>query len=301
MTILENILITGSDGFIGNHLVDFLINKKMDVTALSLHKKKKSKVRTIHKDIRTVSNIPNDISHMVHLAALTDISYCQSNPRDCFETNVMGTLNMLEMARKNESKFIFASSNQIFGAPKKLPISENAQLSSLSIYAASKACGELLCETYSKLYGLDVIVLRLFSIYGPRGPSYYVISKIITQILKNKKIMIGNISPKRDFLYVSDLISAFELLIKMNLKGFLKYNVGYGGSTSINELCHKLIKISKKKIPIESDKKFFRESEIPNLVCDNSKIRRLGWKPKITLDEGLARTFQWFTKKLNQE
>lgn len=248
----------------------------------------------MHGDITKVNNISNDISCIVHFAALTNVDYCQNNPKECFDVNVMGTQNMLEVARKHDSKFIFASTSQVFGIPQKLPISENAELHPSSIYATSKTAGELLCETYSKSYGLDIVVVRLFSIYGPKSPPYLVTTKIITQIINGNKIRIGNLSPKRDFLYVSDAVSAFKLLINKNLKGFSKFNVGFGKSFSIKEICRKVIKISEKKISIESDKQLFRRSEIPNLICNTYKIRKLGWKPKISLEEGLQMTFESF-------
>src|SRR5438445_68708 len=114
-----------------------------------------------------------------------------------------------------------------------------------SIYAASKAAGELLCEAYLKSNGLDIIIVRPFSIYGPRSPPYLVTTKIITQIISGNKVRIGNTSPRRDFVYVSDVISAFELLINKNLKGFSKFNVGFGKSFSILDICRKLIEISR--------------------------------------------------------
>jgi len=296
---LRKILITGSGGFLGSSLTDYLTRKKYHTVGISIHPKK-SNFNQICGDVKTISNIPRDISCIVHYAALTDVDYCQNNPKDCFATNVMGTQNMLELARKHDAKLVFASTSQVFGIPKKLPIAENAELHPLSIYAASKACGEILCETYSKSYGLNVVIIRSFSIYGPQSPPHLVTTNIITQTLKKNKIKIGNLSPKRDFLYITDLVSAFELLINKNLKGCSKYNVGSGKSISINDLCRKIIKISKKKILFESDKKLFRKSEIPDLFCDITKIKKLDWKPKITIDEGLTHTIDWFKNEFKK-
>lgn len=297
---MDNIIITGSGGFLGSTLADFLSYKKNHVTGISLHPKKNSNFSQIHGDIKTLSKIPRGTSCIVHFAAITNVDYCQNNPKKCLDTNVIGTQNMLELARKYDCKFIFASTSQVFGIPERLPVSEDAELHPLSVYAASKACSEFLCEIYSKLYGLDVIVTRSFSIYGPQSPSYLVTTKIIMQILNDNKIKIGNLSPKRDFLYVSDLVSAFELLIHKKMKGFSKYNIGSGKSISIHDLCNNLIRISKRNVLIESDKKLFRKSEIPDLVCDISKMRKLGWKPKISFCEGLNHTFRWFESELNK-
>jgi nucleoside-diphosphate-sugar epimerase len=292
--ILGKILVTGSNGFLGSHLIGYLQYHKKQVIGLSQNSQKKDGIHQIKNDVRTISRIPKDISCIVHLAALTDINHCERYPKACFDTNVGGTQNMLELGRKHDSKFIFASTSHVYGIPKKLPVSETAELHPLSVYAASKACAEMLCEGYSKSYGLDIMVVRAFSIYGPASPSHLVTSKIIEQILYENKITIGNLSPKRDFLYVSDLISAYSLLIKRNLTGFSIFNVGFGKSISILELCQKLIKISGKKISVNSDKNLQRKSEIENIVCDISKIKKLGWKPKILLEEGLSNTFHWF-------
>jgi len=293
---LKKVLITGADGFLGNHLTNHLINKKFNVIELSDQVKKKSTMNRIHGDIRSINKLPEKISHIIHFAAMADVEYCKNHPKDCLEINVIGTQNMLELVRKNNSKFIFASTSHIFGSPKKLPISEDDDLHPQSIYAASKACCELICKTYSELYGLDIIILRLFSIYGPNCPQYSIVNKVISQILQENKIKIGNVHPKRDFLYVDDFVTAIELLMEKNVKGFLKYNIGYGESTSIYDLCNKLIKISGKPIQILQDKKLIREKEIPDLKCDISKIQELGWKPNVRLDEGLQKTFDWFKK-----
>lgn len=295
--ILEDILITGSNGFLGSHLSNYMLDKKYKVIGLSTHIDEKSKIKQIRGDVRNISKISGDLSCIVHLAALTDVDYCQSKPMDCFDINVKGTQNMLEMARKTDSKFVFASTSQVFGLPMRLPLSENEEIHPVSIYACSKACGELLCETYSKSYGLDVVIVRSFSIYGPNSPSYLVTTKIIKQLIKGNKITIGNLSPRRDFLYVSDLVSAFELVINKKLKSFSKYNIGYGISISIRDLCNKLITISGKKVSISSRKNLARGNEIQNLVCDNTKIKQLGWQPKISIDQGLLHTFNWFKER----
>lgn len=291
--ILEKILITGSSGFVGSHLSEYLNTLGYSIIGVSPNAAKKPNMMQIKNDVRNISHIPPKISCIVHLAALTDVKYCERFPKNCFENNVMGTQNMLELARKNDSRFIFASTHHVFGNPKKLPISEDAEIHPLSIYAGSKASAEFLCESYSKSYGLDVMVVRAFSIYGPRSPDHLVTTKIITQILNQSKIKVGNFYPKRDFLHISDLLSAYHVLINKNLKGFSKYNVGSGKSISIYQLCKKLVAISGRQISIESSKELYRNSEVMNVVCDTSKMKRLGWKPKLSLEQGLCNTFNW--------
>lgn len=294
---MESILITGSNGFLGLNLANSLIQKNYDVFGISHGDSKNPAIKQIHNDIKSVKDAPNTLSSILHFAALTDIQYCQDHPKQCIDTNVIGTQNMLEIARKNDSKFIFASTSHVYGNPVLLPITEDAPLNPNSIHATSKVCGELLCETYANSYGLDVIIVRLFSIYGPGSPSYSIIFRIISQILYNEKIILGNVESKRDFLHISDFVSAIELLLNSNIKGCSKFNLGYGKGISIGDLCTKLIKISGKNMLMECDEKLLRNNDIKELVCNNSKLKQLGWTPKVILDEGLIQVFQWF--KLN--
>jgi len=291
---LKKILLTGHSGFIGSHLVDSLSNK-YQVVCLAKKILPKSGLTQIKQDIQkiNVNKIPKNVSHIMHLAALTDVLYCQNNPDECFDVNVKGTQKMLEVARKLDSKFVFISTGHVFGTPKKLPINENHPKNPTSIYSGSKLAGEILCESYSQSYGLDVSIVRLFSIYGPRSPPHLVTSRIISQLLTNNILYLGNLRPKRDFLYVGDAINAVELVLR-KLRGFNSYNVGSGKSHSISELCKILTKISGKKISIKSRKSTLRKNDIYEIVANSSKIRTLGWKPKTELHEGLQLTYDWF-------
>ena len=174
--------------------------------------------------------------------------------------------------------------------PKKIPIDENQIVNATSIYSASKIAGEILCQGYSNSYKMDIGVFRLFSAYGPKNSDYKVESRIISQLLNKKKIKIGNLSPKRDFIYISDVVNAIKSIMS-NLKGFEIYNIGTGKSNSIKELYSTLKKISGKNIPIETIKNYSRKTDIPNVVCDNKKIRKLGWEPKISFFKGLEMTY----------
>jgi len=169
----------------------------------------------------------------------------------------------------------------------------------LSIHAQSKVQAEILCEEYAKLYGMKITIIRTFSIYGPKSPSYSIISRIVNQILKNQKIILGNIQTKRDFLYISDFLSAIDIIIKRNLIGCSKFNIGFGQSYSIQKLSEKLLEISKKNLLVESDPNLIRNNDVEELVCDNSKIKQLGWKPQFPFDEGLTLVYNWF--KLNSK
>lgn len=282
------ILITGSSGFLGSHLVEHL-SKDNEIFGIS---KKKDKIsKNIGKDILTIKKIPSKIDCIIHLAALTDVQYCQNYPQKCFEINVLGTLNMLEMARKNNCKFILPTSSLIFGNPKKLPLSENSPIHPITIHGSSKAICETMCESYSDLYGIDIISTRLFSIYGPGSPSYSIVHRIISQILHKRKIILGNTGTKRDFLFISDFVDAIDLLVKSNLNGFNQFNIGSGKSYSVLSICKKLLKISGKSLPIQIDQKLIRTNDVKNLISDCSKMRKLGWNPKISINNGLRLTY----------
>lgn len=291
---MKKILLTGHSGFIGSHLVDSL-STKYQVVGLAKKILPKSGLTQIKQDIQKikVNKIPKNVSYIIHLAALTDVLYCQNNPDECFDVNVKGTQKMLEVARKQDSKFVFLSTGHVSGTPKKLPINENHPRNPTSIYSGSKLAGEILCESYSKTYGMDVSIIRLFSIYGPRSPAHLVTSRIISQLLTNNILYLGNLRPKRDFLYVGDAIKAIELVLRKS-HGFNSYNVGSGKSHSIYEICKILIKIAGKKIIIKSKKSTFRKNDIGKIVADCSKIKKLGWKPQTELHEGLKLTYDWF-------
>lgn len=294
---MDKILVTGYNGFIGHNLVDGLI-KKYKIIGVSNNKNTTQKIFQIKKDIRkiTANDIPRDISHIVHLAAITDLKYCQSNPSECFDVNVKGTQNMLEIARKRNSKFVYLSTSHVYGHPLQLPMREDHSRNPTSVYAASKMAGEVICESYAKSYGLDLSILRLFSVYGPNSPPHLVTSKIINQLLNKKIISLGNLYPKRDFIYVQDVINAILLVIRKP-KGFNIYNIGTGQSYSILELCRILKELSGKNTPIKSIKLQSRKDEISNVISNSSRIRKLGWSPKVGIHEGLRKTLTYLLKK----
>ena len=145
---MKKILITGFTGFLGSNLID-VFSKKYELIGITHKKKSKQKIIQIQKNIRnlTINDIPNDIDSIIHLAAISDIKFCNENPKECYQTNVDGTLNMLELSRKLDAKFLFMSTSHVYGYPKKLPIPENHPTESTSIYATSKLVSEKICES----------------------------------------------------------------------------------------------------------------------------------------------------------
>jgi len=295
--LMKQIVITGHNGFLGSNLLLKLISEKYDITGISKTIKKNNLIKQIKRNILDIKE--SDIvknSCIIHLAAITNVAYCEKYPEECYKVNAIATQKILEIARKKNCSLIYPSTSHVYAIPHKLPIKEAHPTNATSVYSESKISGEKLCETYSKSYGLNISVLRLFSTYGPKNSEYKVESRIITQLLSNRPIKIGNLFPKRDFVYIDDVIRAFQTVMK-NLKGFNTYNVGSERSYSIQEICNILKKLSGKKNPIIVDKKKLRKNDIKNVVSDCSKIKKLGWKPKISINKGLELTLNWYIAK----
>ena len=295
---MKNIIVTGHDGFLGSHLVPEL-QKKFNVIGVS-KTGYSQKITQLKKDICKISylDFPEKINYIIHLAAITDPICCQKNPKECFNVNVNGTQNILELARRKDSKIIFFSTSHVYGIPKKLPVKEGDPKHPNSIYSDSKLDAEIICESYSRTYGLDVSIARLFSVYGPNSSSHLVVNSIINQLLKNKVIQLGNVNSRRDFIYVTDVIQAIKIILK-TIHGFNDYNVGTGKSYSILEICEILKKISKKNIPVKSIKSKIRKNDLSKIVCDPTKIQNLGWKSKIGISVGLQKMLEWYKNPTN--
>ena len=295
--LMKQIVITGHNGFLGSNLLSKLISEKYKITGISKTIKKNNSIKQIKKNILNIKD--SDIaknSCIIHLAAITNVAYCEKYPEECYKVNAVATQKILEIARKKNCSLIYPSTSHVYAIPHKLPIKEAHPTNATSVYSESKISGEKLCETYSKSYGLNISVLRLFSTYGPKNSEYKVESRIITQLLSNKSIKIGNLYPKRDFVYIDDVIRAFQIVMK-NLKGFHTYNVGSERSYSIQEICNILKKLSGKKNPIIVDKTKLRKNDIKNVVSDCSKIKKLGWKPRVSINKGLELTLNWYIAK----
>ena len=295
--LMKQIVITGHNGFLGSNLLSKLISEKYKITGISKTIKKNNLIKQIKRNILNIKD--SDIaknSCIIHLAAITNVAYCEKYPEECYKVNVIATQKILEIARKKNCSLIYPSTSHVYAIPHKLPIKETHPTNATSVYSESKISGEKLCETYSKSYGLNISILRLFSTYGPKNSEYKVESRIITQLLSSRSIKIGNLSPKRDFVYIDDVIRAFQIVMK-NLKSFNTYNVGSERSYSIHEICNILKKLSGKKNPIIVDKTKLRKNDIKNVVSDCSKIKKLGWKPRVSINKGLELTLNWYNAK----
>jgi len=293
---LKKILITGATGFIGNYLTPEL-TKNHKIIGISKNKIKSSKNFISSSADITKSNlkIKNQFTDIIHMAAYSDVNYCNLNPIKCYELNVKSTQRMLEIARKKDSKFLFISSSHAYGNLIKQPISENALCNPSTHYASSKRMSEILCETYSKTYGLDIQIARIFSVYGPKSSKSNLIFNIINQMINNSKIILGNTSPKRDFIFINDVITGLIKIINSKKKEFQVYNIGSGKSTSIEDLVKNCSTVSNKKLKIISSKEKRRRNEIKDIRANISKMKKeFNWKPEISLKKGLEITYNHY-------
>jgi dTDP-D-glucose 4,6-dehydratase len=240
---MKKVLITGACGFIGSHLVEYFVAKKIKVIAYDKYNfsadtgwlennKNIRNTKIVLGDINDYSltnKLIKEVDYVIHLAALISIPYSYFSPGSYVKTNVEGTYNILESARLNRKKVIITSTSEVYGTGIKFPMNENHPLFAQSPYAASKIAADNLTLSYYNTFNLPVKIIRPFNAFGPRQSNRAIIPTVISQILSNrKKIKVGNIYPKRDWTYVTDLCSAFYSLYK-SPRGFGKiYNVGTG-------------------------------------------------------------------------
>ena len=313
-------IVTGGAGFIGSHLVESLVKKNHKVIVIDNFKvgrKKnlenvKKKIKIVNGDIRELKKISKyfkGVENVYHLAALADIVPSIENPTEYYSTNVTGTLNVLKASIQNNIKrFIYSASSSCYGIPKKYPTKENSDIRPEYPYALTKRLGEELVLHFAKVYKLNATSLRFFNVYGLRartsGSYGAVFGVFLAQILADKPLtIVGNGNQKRDFTYVSDIISAItKVSKKRSLLGEV-LNVGSGKTVSVNQIA-KLLGGKKINIPR-------RPGEPDITFADISKIKRkTGWIPKISINHGIKIMLKnindwkdapiWTPKKINQ-
>jgi len=277
----KKILITGSDGFVGSHLANRLREQGAEVAGVDI---------SCGIDITDWEHVKGykDIDFIYHLAARTFIPSTNEDPSQTYMVNLIGTLNMLELGRRNKTKkFIFPSS-YVYGPPQYLPIDENHPINPSNPYNRSKALGEELCRAYYEDYGLECVVLRAFNIYGEGQRDSFLIPAILKQI-NDKEIELKDPEPKRDFLYVEDAVDAYMKATKYSGSGYEVFNIGLGKSFSVDEIVTKILAATGKEVKVRYLHQR-RKNEIMDTVADISKAKeKLGWEPKFNLEEGLAR------------
>ena len=320
----KNVFVTGGGGFIGSHLVEKLVKLGHNVKTLvpytvdnswgwidTFPKEIKKKIQVITGDVCDGNLMINELrgSDIVfHLAALISIPYSYKSPKSYISTNVSGTLNLLEAARKNSIElFVQTSTSEVYGSAQYVPIDENHPLNAQSPYAASKVAGDQLALSYFRAFNLPVMVLRPFNTFGPRQSMRAAIPTIISQIINDEKILkIGTLNSRRDFTYISDTVDGYISAIGNKKCIGECIQLGTGVDFSIGETLNFITNLTKSKIKIQTDKKRMRpiKSEVNRLLSSNKKAKKiLNWKPKFSgkkgFINGLSNTIDWFKVSRN--
>ena len=322
---MKKILITGADGFIGSHLAEKLAKKKnFKVFALvqynsfgsngwleNIDLKIRRKINIVSGDIRDkkfVNTLTRNKDIICHLAALISIPYSYYSPYAYVDTNINGTLNLLESSLENNvKKFIHTSTSEVYGSAQFTPIDEKHPINAQSPYAATKVAADQLVNSYRDTFGLNTITLRPFNTFGPRQSERAIIPSIINQAMINdKNIKLGNIDTKRDFTFINDTINAFERAIKTGKKIDNVINVGTNYSITIKSLAKIIFKILGKNLKILKENRRVRpiKGEVDHLKASNLLAKKkLLWKPNFNGEKGLKKaliiTINWYKKNKN--
>ena len=315
MTDLQNrhVLVTGADGFIGSHLVERLLDEGVQVRALCLynshgthgwlddlaeegHERLEVRLGDI-RDPGFVRELVDGCDLVFHLAALIAIPYSYLAPRSFVETNVLGTQTVLDAVHTVGARMINTSTSEVYGTPDEVPIRETHPLKGQSPYAASKIAADKLCESYACSFGTQVATLRPFNTYGPRQSLRAVIPTVLAQLLAGVETLhLGSLSPRRDFTFVSDTVQGFLGAAAADLEPGEVVQLGTGTSVSIGELVEICQKVVGTQAEVTTDEQRVRppDSEVEVLLSDPRQAEhRLGWRPRVSLEEGLTRTVRW--------
>lgn len=319
MSRLGKVLVTGADGFIGSHLVEALVHRGYEVRAFvyynsfnswgwldSCSQEIKDQIEVVAGDVTDpfgVRRAAQDCEYILHLAALIAIPYSYQSPETYINTNIKGTLNVLEAARATgASKVVVTSTSEIYGTARYVPIDEAHPHQGQSPYSASKIGADQMALSYFRSFDLPVSIIRPFNTYGPRQSARAVIPTIITQIAAGKRqIKLGSVHPTRDFNYVEDTVSGFISILESQESIGEEINIGSNYEISIGDTASLIAEVMGCEIEIISDDLRLRpeKSEVERLWADNGKaLRLLGWKPvyggRDGFREGLRKTAEWF-------
>lgn len=321
---MTRILITGADGFIGSHLTEAMVRQGYDVRAFVFYNSFNSwgwlddapeeirrELDVFAGDIRDphgVGKAMQGCDVVLHLAALIAIPYSYHSPDTYVDTNVKGTLNVLQAAREHGiSRVVHTSTSEVYGTARFVPITEDHPLQAQSPYSATKIAADQLAYSFYASFGLPVSIIRPFNTYGPRQSARAVLPTIITQIANGqRRIRLGATHPTRDFNYVSDTVQGFIAMALSDSSIGEVINIGSNYEVSIGETANLVAKIMGVEIEIETDDPRLRPStsEVERLWADNTKARELcGWEPEYSGIEGFRRglveTIEWFTDPEN--
>jgi len=315
------VLVTGADGFIGSHLTEALVAQGADVRAFCLYNSNGSlgwldtsspAVRSAIdvrlgdiRDARFVESACAGVDIIMHLAALIAIPYSYMAPESFVDTNITGTLNVLEAARRSGcSRLIQTSTSEVYGTPETLPITEGHPLRGQSPYSATKIGADKLCEAYYSAFDVPVVTLRPFNTYGPRQSARAVIPTILSQLLAGSRtVALGNLSPRRDLTFVSDTVRGFLAAATATGIEGTTIHLGTGRAESIGDVFHAACRACGVQAVAEQAEERLRpdRSEVMVLQSDPSAARRLlGWEAKISLEDGLRLTAEWMRDNMER-
>lgn len=316
----KKILVTGADGFIGSHLTEQLVKEGAKVKALSQYNSFNywgwledinclNDIEVLNGDIRDphyCKYITKDIDIVFHLAALIAIPYSYVAPSSYVDTNINGTLNIIQACLENNvQRVIHTSTSEVYGTAKYVPIDENHPIQPQSPYSASKIGADNMAMSFYNAFNLPLTIARPFNTYGPRQSARAVIPTIITQIANGvKSIKLGDITPTRDFNYVEDTCRGFIQLAKCEKAIGETVNIGSNFEISISDTLDLIKEIMQSDVEFITEQQRIRpeKSEVFRLWCDNSKIHSLtGFEPKYSIKDGLEKTIEWFRNSKNLE
>jgi len=312
-------LVTGAVGFIGSHLAEALVRLGADVRVFVRYNSRGDlgQLERLPKDIRQALEVfagdlkdPEALLRSVkgcelvfHLGSLIAIPFSYTNPMDFVQTNVVGTANLLNACLgSNVEKIVHTSTSEVYGTAIYCPMDEKHPLQAQSPYSATKIAADKLAESYHRAFGLPVATARPFNAYGPRQSARAIIPTIILQALDGHSIMLGSLHPTRDFTCVEDTVIALIEVAKSPSSVGEVINIGCGQEISIGKIAQMILSLMGKEARLLREDRRVRPetSEVERLMCDNSKAGQLlNWGPRISLQEGLSRTIDWFKTHAN--
>ena len=314
----ETALVTGADGFIGSHVVESFVRQGFSVRAMAMY----NSIGTAGwldaldaeiltqvsiqwgdiRDPRFVRELVEGSDVVAHLAALISIPHSYVAPESYVQTNVLGTLNLLEAVRLHpETRLIAASTSEVYGTPKAIPIKEDHELKAQSPYAASKIAADQLCRAYAASFGVDAVILRPFNTFGPRQSVRAFIPSVLSQMLRGLEVIeVGNIDTQRDYTYVTDTADAFVSAAQSSLSKGETVQLGTGRAVTMREVIDMCREVTGASGLIRSVSNRIRpvDSEVQVLLSNPSKAAaRMGWSPTVSLEEGIALTAEWWRRQ----
>jgi NAD dependent epimerase/dehydratase len=311
----KRVIVTGADGFIGSHLVERLLTEGCQVRAFvcynsfgtwgwldTLPPDVRGRIDVIPGDVRDPNGVRKALDGcdvVFHLAALIGIPFSYHSPDSYIDTNIKGTLNILQAALDRRcSRVLVTSTSEVYGTAQYVPIDEKHPLQGQSPYSATKIAADKLAESFHLSFGLPVSIVRPFNTYGPRQSARAIIPTIITQILSGaREIKLGSLAPLRDLNYVADTAEGFVAVARSDATVGEEVNLASGREISMGDLASLIVRLIGTPVSVAQDAQRMRpkKSEVMRLLGSSAKARELtGWQPRHTLEQGLMKTIEWF-------